>query len=92
MARRIPLERPPSPSDKEKLKRLQDAVRLSIGGNIRRARNEAGLSLRQLGIRADLSPTYLSEIERGKRAFAIDILVSVSLALGMRISDILSDD
>jgi ribosome-binding protein aMBF1 (putative translation factor) len=90
-ARRIPVERPPSASDVTKVDRQQEIWRTRIGANIRRFRQEAGLSQAQLSMRADLSQNYLSECERGMRGVTIDLLVRLAYHLGKEPPDFLAD-
>jgi transcriptional regulator with XRE-family HTH domain len=81
-ARPIPLERPPSKTDEAKVLREQSVARERIGALLLKLRTEAGLSLRQVGLRADVSANYLSEAERGKRSVTIDFLVRMAYHLG----------
>lgn len=93
MARRVQLEPPPTPQDRERFEALLEDAKRAIGANIRQLRNDAGkMSLRKLGIRADLSPTFISEIENGERAASIESLIRITQALGVKISAILPDD
>src|ERR1700722_824919 len=89
-ARRIPLERPPSKADEAKVLREQQAARKRIGAHLQRLRNDSGLSLRQMGLRADVSANYLSEAERGKRSVTIDFLVRMAHHLGTNLAAFLS--
>jgi ribosome-binding protein aMBF1 (putative translation factor) len=91
-ARRIPLERPPSKTDDAKVLRQQAEARERIGAHIKRLRGEAGLSLRQLSMRADVSPTYLSQAERAKRGVTVDFLVRIAYHLGAPVSIFLSEN
>jgi ribosome-binding protein aMBF1 (putative translation factor) len=67
-ARRVPLERPPTGADEAKVERQQNLLKKRIGDHVKKLREQAGLSQRQLGMRADISPNYLSNVERGGRA------------------------
>jgi plasmid maintenance system antidote protein VapI len=91
-ARRIPLERPPSKADEAKVLREQTIARERIGALLLKLRTEAGLSLRQAGLRADVSANYLSEAERGKRSVTIDFLVRMAYHLGTTPAAFLSSD
>jgi hypothetical protein len=62
-ARRIPLEKPPSKADEAKLLREQQRVKERLGAHLKRLRTEANLSLRQMAMKINVSPTYLSETE-----------------------------
>ncbi|MGH2602259.1 MAG: helix-turn-helix domain-containing protein [Dehalococcoidia bacterium] len=54
-----------------------------IGGQIRAARQAAGLSLRGLARRLPMNPGYLSQIERGHRLPSADLLARLSDVLGV---------
>jgi ribosome-binding protein aMBF1 (putative translation factor) len=71
-ARRIPLERPPSATDEAKVLRQQKQLRARVGQNLNRIRTEAGLSLRALSMRADISTNHLSRTEKGLHGVTID--------------------
>lgn len=91
MARRVPLEKPPTAAEVTRLDRLQKAARQRIGARIRDLRLAAGLSLRQTSIKADISPSYLSDAERGAHAFTIDFMVRMAYHLGVSLSDLISE-
>jgi plasmid maintenance system antidote protein VapI len=91
-ARRIPLEKSPSKSDDANVLRQQTEMRKRVGAHLQRLRAEAGLSLRQLGLRADVSANYLSEAERGRRSVTIDFLVRVAYHLGTTASTFLTSE
>jgi DNA-binding XRE family transcriptional regulator len=63
------------------------AKRSSIGTELRRARERAGLSQHEVAARTEgvLSPTALSRIERGERYPTLRTLEALSEALGVRI-------
>jgi ribosome-binding protein aMBF1 (putative translation factor) len=77
-ARRISLEKPPSESEERKVERLQATARQQIGARIKNIRTKADLSLRALAMKSNVSPTYLSEVERGLRSPTSDLLVRLS--------------
>jgi transcriptional regulator with XRE-family HTH domain len=52
-----------------------------IGANIRRLREERGLSQEELGFRAEMDFGYLGKIERGKRNPSVLKLVKIADAL-----------
>jgi ribosome-binding protein aMBF1 (putative translation factor) len=81
-ARRVPLERPPTAADEAKVERQQNLLKKRIGDQVKMLREQAGLSQRQLGMRANISPNYLSNVERGGRAVTTDFLVRVAFHLG----------
>lgn len=53
-----------------------------MGMRVREARKERRLTIEQLAERAELSPQYLSEVERGKKILGSERLRNVSLVLG----------
>jgi transcriptional regulator with XRE-family HTH domain len=55
----------------------------ALGGFIRSQRAMAGLSLRELSERADVSNAYLSQVERGLHEPSIRVLHSIGIALGV---------
>jgi transcriptional regulator with XRE-family HTH domain len=52
--------------------------RCIVGSNIRRLREERGLSQEELGFRADMDFGYLGKIERGKRNPSLLKLVRIA--------------
>lgn len=61
----------------------------SLGEVVRRRRREAKLSLRELGRRADLSPSFLSQLERGAAEPSIASLLRIAASLGIPPADVL---
>lgn len=53
-----------------------------IGRDVRDQRLDAGLSIRTLAQVAEISPTFLSQIERGLREPSVAVLVAIASALG----------
>jgi len=62
---------------------------ISLGQKLRLLREERGLTLKSLGHASGLSPTYLSEIERGKVRPASGALRNVARALGVPVTFLL---
>ncbi|MGH9513417.1 MAG: helix-turn-helix domain-containing protein [Terriglobales bacterium] len=60
-----------------------------LGERIRAIRRKAGLSQEDLAARADIHPTYLSGLERGKRNPSLLIFFSVASALRVTPADLL---
>jgi len=52
-----------------------------VGARLKQARQEAGLSLRQLAKRCDLSIGFLSQVERGRSSLSLAALKDVATAL-----------
>lgn len=59
-----------------------------FGQNVRRIRNEAGLSQEELADRADLHRTYISSIERGQRNVSLENIFAIAAALGVSPADL----
>lgn len=55
-----------------------------IGTELRKAREEAGLTQVQLAKAAGLHRTYVSLLERGKRSPTVDVLFRLCRAMGIR--------
>jgi len=60
--------------------------------NLKRIRQEKGLSLRQLAESSHLSVSFLSNYENGKVNITIASLKKVALALGVPVTDLITDD
>lgn len=58
-----------------------------VGPRIRQFRTQAGLSLRQLADRCELSTGFLSQVERGRSSIALSTLRTVATALQHPIAD-----
>lgn len=66
-----------------KEKRRNDDVARTFGDNLAYEREEAGLTQEELGLRADLHRTEVSQLERGLRVPRIDTLVKLAASLGV---------
>ncbi len=60
-----------------------------FGDNLTRARKRAGLSQDELGIRASLHRTEVSQLERGLRVPRIDTLIKLAAAIGVPADELL---
>jgi predicted XRE-type DNA-binding protein len=90
-ARRIPPMRPTA-AGKARAERLKKQLRDNVARNLLRFRTEADLSQRQLSELADVSQTYISQIEsKASRNFGLDLLAALAGALDKQISDLISD-
>ena len=56
---------------------------VAIGERIRTAREKARLSVRELARRVDVSPSHVSQVERGLASFSVRALYSVVSELGV---------
>jgi len=63
-----------------------------IGERIRILRRARGLSLRELARESGLSPSFISQLERGRTNAAIPSLLRITEVLGISIGGLLSDD
>lgn len=70
-------KRPPSP------------VRLVFARRLREERHARGLTLEDLGERADMNWSYIAQIERGERNVSLDNLAALADAVGVPLSDLL---
>jgi transcriptional regulator with XRE-family HTH domain len=57
-------------------------LREQLGAVLRRARTEADLSQEEVADRADLDRTYISDLERGKKAATVEAIAAIAAALG----------
>ncbi len=57
------------------------SIRVALGNLLRRRREEAERSLSELAEAAELSPAYLSELERGLKDVSSERLVAIARAL-----------
>jgi XRE family transcriptional regulator, stress-response regulator len=64
-------------------------LRELIGATLRRRRLAQARTLRQVAVKAGISLTYLSEVERGRKEPSSEVLVAVCHALGLVLSDVL---
>lgn len=70
------------------MKKSKLSARQTFGQNLRRARRLKDISQEELASRADLSRTYISEVERGVRNVSIDNMGSLAQALGVPLRDL----
>jgi DNA-binding response OmpR family regulator len=70
------------------LRMTEAALRESLGAVIRDKRKLLKLTLQQMSQRTGVSLGYLSQIELGKNSASIETLYRISLALGLRMSDL----
>ncbi len=63
------------------MKRQREPEVLHLGKRIRRERTRQGLSLKEIEKRAGISPTHVSEIERGRSSPTVGALVKIAQAL-----------
>jgi transcriptional regulator with XRE-family HTH domain len=67
-----------------------DLVTIIFGMKVRQARLEAGLSLSQFAQRCDLSPSYITEIEKGRKYPKTDKILKMAEVLGKSYDELVS--
>ncbi len=63
----------------------------NIGNQIHQLRIERGLSQEQLALSANITPTYLGQIERNQKSPTIRILEQICTAMNVSFSDFFDD-
>ena len=63
-----------------------------LGMRVRSLREARALSVRRLATLADLSPSFVSQLERGVTSASVESLVRITGALGISMADLFSDD
>lgn len=61
----------------------------AFGGNVRRRREEAGLTLEQLSTQSSVSRAMLSKVERGEKSPTIGVASRIAHALAASLSDLI---
>lgn len=59
-----------------------------LGKRIRYLRKERHLTILQLALKADMTKSYLSDLERGDRNPTVKVLNRLSIALGVTIEEL----
>jgi transcriptional regulator with XRE-family HTH domain len=75
----------PAPADAE------ITVSENLGARIRHERQAAGLTGRKLAARIDVSPSLISQIERGRATPSVATLWAIATELGIPVGDLFSD-
>ncbi len=65
-------------------------VNIIFGMKVRQARIEAGMTLSEFASRCDLSPSYVTEIEKGRKYPRADKIMKIADALGKDYDDLVS--
>jgi len=68
----------------------QETLRLVFGLKLKGLRSEKNLSLKELAKRTGLSPSYLNEIEKGKKYPKIEKVLLLATALDEKLEDLVS--
>jgi transcriptional regulator with XRE-family HTH domain len=66
----------------------RDPVLSAFGRNVKKLREQKGLSQEQLAEKADVDRTYLSDVERGARNLGIKNVARIAKALGTTVSNL----
>lgn len=69
--------------------RRSRSARLVFAANLRRLREQRGLSQERLAELAELHRTYVGSVERGERNVSIDNMEHLADALGVQLKDML---
>jgi transcriptional regulator with XRE-family HTH domain len=62
-----------------------------LGETVRCYRKQAGLSQEKLAEKAELSPVFISLVERGVENISVDALARIAKALSVRVRDLVAD-
>jgi transcriptional regulator with XRE-family HTH domain len=62
-----------------------------LGRNVRRLRQQTGLTQEELAFEAEIDLTYMGGIERGKRNPSLLVMVRIAKALSVPVSRLLSE-
>ncbi|WP_251861935.1 helix-turn-helix transcriptional regulator [Clostridium sp. Marseille-Q2269] len=65
---------------------------MSIGENIKKVRKRLGLTQKKLSEKANISRSYLADVENDRYNPSIDVLNKIAIALGMTGQQLLKDD
>lgn len=68
---------------------VQGTLEAELGETLQRLRRERGISLEELGRTSDLSPSFLSAVERGRSDISLGRLSRVARAFGFDVSTLL---
>lgn len=66
-------------------------VPATLGARIRHERQAAGLTVRKLAARIQVSPSLISQIERGRATPSVATLWAIATELGLPVGDLFSD-
>lgn len=73
-------------------KRPPSAARKLFGERLRAARRAQGLTLEDVGEKADIVWNYVAQVERGERNVGIDNMAALADAIGIPLSDLLRNE
>ena len=64
-------------------------IRKKFGKRVKELRQSKGLSQEELAHLAELDRTYIPSIEKGERNVSIEVIQKLSIAFGIKISELL---
>ncbi len=70
---------------------LEAGVPATLGARIRQERQSAGLTVRKLAAQVKVSPSLISQIERGRATPSVATLWAIATELGLPVGDLFSD-
>jgi transcriptional regulator with XRE-family HTH domain len=76
----------------DSLSTLEDDVSLRMGRAVKQRRKAAGFSLRILAARSGISPSMISDIERGTKSPSVSTVVRLARALGVTAAALVDGD
>lgn len=63
---------------------------MTLGEELRKAREAAGLTQEELGYKAKVDRTYVSMLERGKNSPTVEVLLRICRVLGVPASELIA--
>lgn len=74
------------------MKSASESIVVLFGLNVRRLRQQLGLSQEGLGVKAGLHRTYIGAVERGEKSVTIVTAAKIADALEVHVADLLEPD
>ena len=66
-------------------------IKKKFGEKVKKLRIEKGFSQETLANEANLDRTYIPSIEKGERNVSIEVIQKLSIAFGIKISELMKD-
>jgi XRE family aerobic/anaerobic benzoate catabolism transcriptional regulator len=80
----------PQPDDQARRERKRADLLRALGATVRARRNDLGLTMRTLAVRADVSERFLAQLEAGEGNISVARLQEVAEALGTTAAELLA--